>query len=87
VVSVTWSQFPAQLLELEETLHMCNAELLLRLTAIFNFLVEMTSLLLYFLLLPLQEHCSILKINYVVLELLLVWRHQLLLLSLWCSHL
>jgi len=87
VVSVTWLQFPAQLLELEETLHMCNAELLLRLAAIFNLMIEVTSLLLHFLLLPLQDHCSMLKIDYIFLKLLLVWRHQLLLLLLWCSHL
>jgi len=60
VVSVNWLQFPAQLLEMEETLHVCQAELLLHFAAIFNLMVEVISLLLHFLLLPLQEHCSIL---------------------------
>jgi hypothetical protein len=60
VVSITLLQFMVQLLELEETLHVCQAELLLHFSAIFNLMVEVISLLLHFLPLPLQEHCSIL---------------------------
>jgi len=80
VVFITWSQVPAQLLKDWETFHVCIIQSLLRLTEFICLLVDLSFLLLLFLLLPLQEHCTILQMSYVILKLLLFWQQQLLLL-------